>query len=198
MSTTLRRFAALTAVLVGGGLGGLAVVSPAAAHDGEGAFTVDSAEPADGTAVHYVVRLTWTNDGHLALDATVTATAVAPDGTPSTPVPLTAVDQDGRYEATVEFPGAGDWTVRFTAVTPPSTLEQPQVVTVATTSTTAAPSTTAPSTTEAPGPADDSEEAAATDAGDSDDDGAPVVPIAIGALAAVAAGVVAVRRRRQA
>ncbi len=37
-------------------------------------------------------------------------------------------DDDGRYAATLDFPAAGDWNVRFTVVTPPGTLEITQSI----------------------------------------------------------------------
>src|SRR5690606_40027230 len=67
--------AVLLAGLVGFAVGPLA--TPAAGHEGAGIFEVEAAHPAGGTAVHYIVRLTWENDGHAATGATVTAAPVA-------------------------------------------------------------------------------------------------------------------------
>jgi hypothetical protein len=103
-------------------------VPPAGAHEGTAVITIEGVHPA-GTQVHYVVRVTWENDGHAAADATVTATAVAGSGEQLTPVTLTPVDSDGRYEGIVEYPSAGSWTVRITSIDPTGTLEQPQEVT---------------------------------------------------------------------
>lgn len=195
---TAHRTLAAVAALLAASLAGLAGASAVAADSGDAVFTVEQAEPAGGTALHYVVRVTYSDDGHPVRDATLTANALAADGTPSTPVPLTAIDQDGRYEATVEFPAAGDWTVRFTSVTPPGTLEQAQAITAPTTTTVATTTTEASEATEAPADDDDSAEAAAADESSASDDGVtPWVPIAVGTVAALAVGggAIAVRRR---
>lgn len=117
--------------------------TPSAAHEGEGVLVLESQEPADSGGIRYLVRLTWVNDGHAALDVTLTATPIAPDGTAGTPVPLQPVDQDGRYAGVVPFASNGTWTVRFTAVTPPATIEVIEEVALpeATTTTAAARST---------------------------------------------------------
>jgi hypothetical protein len=79
---TRRPVAALAAVAAVLALAlGLGGASPAGAHDGAGTLTVEAAHPVDPLSVHYIVVLTWDNDGHAAEDATVTATPVAPDGT---------------------------------------------------------------------------------------------------------------------
>ncbi len=172
--------------------------SPAGAHDGKGIVTVEANHPAGATAVHYIVRVTWEDDGHPAADATVTAAAVGSDGTTLTPVTLTPAD-DGRYAGVVEYPEAGSWAVRFTSIDPTGTAERSEEI--------APPSTAAPgdadgtaddeanedtTADEAAGfaPADDgtgpSNEAAATN---SDDDGFPVWLILV-ALAVVIGGAV--------
>ncbi len=129
---------AIVLVLVGS-------IAPAAAHEGGGTMTVESAEPTDSGSVRYVVRLIWNNDGHpaAAADTTMTAVPVGADDTAQTPVTLEPVDDDGRFAATVEFSSPGAWTVRFTSITPEATLEVPQQVDPpSTTTSTAAPSTT--------------------------------------------------------
>jgi hypothetical protein len=130
-------FAAATlvaALLVGLGSGFAA--SPAGAHEGDAVVTVEAVHPA-GLSMHYIVRVTWANDGHPAADATVTATAVGSDGTQLTPVALAPADDDGRYAGVVDYPSAGSWTVRITSIDPTGSIEQAQEVT--------APPTTAPS-----------------------------------------------------
>jgi hypothetical protein len=170
----------------------LAVVTtgaaPALAHAGDGIFELESRE-LDDTSATYVVRLTWEDDGHAAVDATVTATAIAPDGTQQTPVPMDEVG-DGRYGATVRFPEAGTWTVRFTSVSPPGTLEVEEEVAApaTTTSTTSTTSTTEPEQVVAP----------ATTLPDEDDGGGTSgwLAIAFVALLVVAGAVAAARARR--
>ena len=134
--------------------------SVGAAHEGQGEFAVETAEPT-GAGARYVVRLTWVGDNHPAIDATVTATPFDPAGTAGTPVAFTAVDQDGRYQGEVPLPAPGTWVVRFTAVNPPATTEVTREVTAPTTPT--LPTSTSsrkpadlPATTEAPVPASDS------------------------------------------
>lgn len=102
--------------------------SPAGAHDGDAVITVEGTHPA-GMSIHYIVRVTWANDGHPAADATVTATAEGADGTQLTPVTLAPADSDGRYQGVVDYPAPGAWTVRITSIEPTGTLEQAQEVT---------------------------------------------------------------------
>lgn len=172
----------------------LGITTPAAAHEGDGILTVESQAPAGDLAVRYVVRLTWADDGHPALGATVTAVPVAPDGEPQTPVTLEPTDEDGRYSATVTYPTAGDWTVRITSVTPTDSIEITEAVRSQPTSTTRPLTTT---TTTAVGPGDDPSSNAATD-GDpgTEDDGSPIGgALALGGLVAlVTAAVVGVAR----
>lgn len=106
----------------------VALAAPAAAHEGAGAIEVLSADPAGPLAVSYRVRVVFRADGHPARDATVTAVAVAPDGSSSTPQQLAATSEEGVYTGTVAFPTPGAWTVRFTAVTPAATLERPETL----------------------------------------------------------------------
>ena len=129
--------------------------SPAGAHDGKGIVTVEASHPAGAAAVHYIVRVTWEDDGHPAADATVTAAAVGGDGTTLTPVTLAPADDDGRYAGVVEYPEAGSWTVRFTSIDPTGTAERNEEI--------AAPATT--------GPDDDSDAAGDSDAADADEAG---------------------------
>lgn len=122
------------------------------AHEGKAIINVESSEETGELERTYRVRIVWDNDLHAAKDATVAATGVSPDGSTTTPVVLSAVDADGRYEGTLTYPspGAGR-TVRFTVVTPPGTLEQPEMLTTTTTSA-PPPTTTAPSTGEVAAP----------------------------------------------
>jgi hypothetical protein len=183
--------------------------APAGAHEGDAVITIEAVHPA-GMSIHYIVRVTWENDGHPAADATVTATGVAADGTQLTPVALAPVDSDGRYAGAVEYPAPGSWTVRVTSIDPTGTAEQAQEVT--------APPTTEPAeggTDVTTGPADGGSEAgsdgfAAADddtgasgeqaAGSgSDDDGMPVylmVAAAVVVLIGAATAVNIIRRNR--
>ena len=107
----------------------LVPASPAAAHEGSGTITVEEADPATDTAVRYVVRLTWNNDGHPAAAdlTTITAVPVGADGTALTPVTLRAGRRrPGGSRNTIDFPAPVRGAVRFLSIAPPATLEVPQ------------------------------------------------------------------------
>lgn len=175
-----------TLVLAGG--------SAAAAHEGDGRLEVLQATPGQDLAVDYQVRLTYVADGHGAPDATVTAVAEQPGAAAATPVQLSAGAEEGLYAGTVTFPGPGDWTVRFTSVTPAATLEQPQAVTAPGPTATRPPPTTSTTVSTAAG-AD--EVAAVSD--EDDGSGFPVVPVVavVLVLAVAGLGAWAVRARRR-
>lgn len=164
----------------------LGLATPAAAHEGEGILTVESQEPDGDGAVRYVVRVTWADDGHPALGSTVTATPIAPDGAPQTPVTLEPTDEDGRYATTVTYPAPGDWTVRFTSVTPTGTIEISEAIRSQPTSTTKPLRTT---TTAAPDDGNDEPGSGDTtnSASGRDDGGESTIggALALGALVAV-------------
>lgn len=172
---------------------------PAAAHDGKGLITVEN-EAIDGTTADITVRVTWSSDGHPALDATVTAVVVASDGSSGTPVALSPLDDDGRYRGTVELPGSGRWTVRFTSIDPTGTIEASMAA--ATPETVPGSSTAPPSPTEATSPTT-ADEAAASEQGPSSsggtgDDGRGVlVASGIAAVAIVVVGSLVFRRIQQ-
>jgi len=193
MTHPFRRLAAALALALAGAaaLVGPLLATPAGAHEGPGILVVESDTPT-GTSHRYVIRLTWENDGHpAARTTTINLTPMAPDGAAQTPVPMTAVDDDGRFEATVDLAQPGAWKVRFTALNPSANVEVD--VEVAPPTTTTAPTTT--TTTEPPvitEPADevDTEEASATQDDPGSDSTSGGGPIVIGVLVviAVAAG----------
>lgn len=176
-----------------------ALGTPAAyAHEGEGILKMESQGEAESATVPYAVRLTWANDGHPAVDATVTATPIDPSGSPQTPVPMQFEGQDGRYTGTVTFPTDGTWTVRFTSVIPGATMEILQEVAAPPPSTPTPSSTTTTAAEEPPGPdAPDTEEASAVGEPADDEDG--VNGLILGAFLAVilAVGVALVMRARK-
>jgi hypothetical protein len=98
------------------------------AQEGRGVITLEATHPA-GTSVHFIVRVTWANDGRPANDAVITATAVGADGTQLTPVTLAPADNDGRYANAIEFGSPGTWTVRFASTNPTGTSEATAEVT---------------------------------------------------------------------
>jgi hypothetical protein len=173
------------------------------AHEGTGTLTVEAVQPAGVDSFRYVVKLVWA-DGHPVTDATVTVIAEGP-GPKVGPVTMTAAGSDGLYEALMVFPTPGEWTVRFTSVTPTATVSQTQSITGtestavgstamgSTAPTTAAPATAAP-TTAVPPPA--------TAGSDLDPTGSSsrAIWIVLGLLGlggAAAAGFVARRNRAQ-
>jgi hypothetical protein len=101
---------------------GLLLGPPAGAQQGEGMINLEAAHPA-GTSVHFIVRVTWEDDGHPANDSVVTATARAGDGTELTPVTLAPIDDEGRYANAIDFGSPGTWMVRFTSVDPTAAAE---------------------------------------------------------------------------
>jgi hypothetical protein len=101
---------------------GLLLGPPAGAQQGEGIINLEAAHPA-GTSVHFIVRVTWENDGHPATDSVVTATARGSDGTELTPVTLAPIDDEGRYANAIDFGSPGRWMVRFTSSDPTATAE---------------------------------------------------------------------------
>jgi hypothetical protein len=116
----LRSFmiAAVVAALAAAGL----LAPPAGAQQGEGIINLEAAHPA-GTSVHFIVRVTWEDDGHPATDSVVTATARDSDGTELTPVTLAPIDDEGRYANAIDFGSPGTWMVRFASSEPTATSE---------------------------------------------------------------------------
>ena len=93
------------------------------AHEGYGVIDVEGRHPAEDGSIHYVVRVTWSEDGHPAEGSTVTATVLDPFGNAQPPVTLDPVDLDGRYAGLVTFPYQGMWTVRFTSSLPAGSID---------------------------------------------------------------------------
>jgi len=123
-----------------------AMATPVSAHDGRAIITLETSEQGADSSVAYVVRVVWDNDGHPAKDASATVLAIAADGQRIGPIGLAPVDDDGRYGATVPFGAPGEWTVRFTVVTPPGSLDVPQSVTSSAPVVSVVPATTAATT----------------------------------------------------
>jgi hypothetical protein len=180
MNRTSAAIAALLLVLVAG----VAGIRPASAHEGEGILTLESQQVAPDGSASYQVRLTWENDGHAAIDSTVTATPIAPDGTQGVPVIMDAVDQDGRYAGNLTFPDSGTWTIRFTAVTPAATSEVVEEVAIAPSTSDSTDTTTAETATSAGLPSEDGTAAGEIDEG-SEDSGSSTVAVEVVTLLVV-------------
>jgi hypothetical protein len=182
--------AVATATVAAGALGG----APAGAQQGDGVVTLEASHPA-GTSVHFIVRVTWADDGHPATNATVTATAVGSDGTQLAPVVLAPIDDDGRYANAIDFGSPGSWTVRFTSVDPTAAAEVRQTVEA-----TAGDGGTAPGDGGEGGfaPADDDTGASGAASGsDSDDSGMPLWLIGAAAVVALGGGLLGLRTVRR-
>ena len=121
-----------------------ALAAPAVAHDEVGVLTLVAENTTGELQVSYEVSFIYSEDREPVEDAALTVVAEGPDAQVTAPVALEPAGEPGRYRGTVQFPAAGDWTVRFASVTPRATLERTQVVAepVATSSTTTAPNTT--------------------------------------------------------
>jgi hypothetical protein len=101
-------------------LGGLALSGvPAAAHGDEGEMTVVVSEQVDGDVVRLEIGLLHADDGHLAEDASVTATLAGPDGSAIGPVALPQIS-GARYGTDIEGVAPGTWSITI-ASTDPST-----------------------------------------------------------------------------
>jgi hypothetical protein len=178
---------------------GLALGPPAGAHEGDGIVTFEAAHPA-GTSVHFIVRVTWEDDGHPASGATVTATAVSSDGTQLAPVALAAIDDDGRYANPVNFDAPGSWTVRFRSIEPTGAAEITQEVEAAPVGS-AGGDDTATSSDDGQGqfaPADDGTGASGeVAASDGDGSGMPVWLVVAAAVVVVGGGLMSLRTVRR-
>ncbi len=177
----------------------LVAAGPAAAHDGEGILAVETTAPSEG-GLTYVVRLTWANDGHPAIDSTVTATAINPDGVTQTPVPLTPIDEDGRYQVTLPYAAPeGTWTVRLTSIQPTATLElvdqTAPAVPSTTTPTTAATTTDVAPSTDSDSPGRSEQAAGESEVGDPGAGGSVVFAVVM-IVVVLCAAAVALRARQ--
>jgi len=159
------------------------------AHGDEGVIEPVLLQQVEGRlAIDVQVVVTYANDGDRADGATVTATAIAEDGTTLAPRTLEPASAPGAHVGVVEVPTAGTWRVRIEATAPAATFESQPVTVSEPVSTTTTSSSTTTTTAAAPGPVPPD-----------DDDGAMWGGIAVvGALVAVGAavGYRLARRRR--
>ena len=163
---------------------GAGAASASAAHGGDGVLEVEAAHPTS-TGVHFIVTLTYQNDGDAVSGAAVTATPISPSGESLDPVTLVPA-ADGTYQAPVDMPDPGEWTVRFASDEPPATLEQ--TVEVSDTSTTGADGGSAGFA-----PADDGTGGSAAADDDSGSDSLPILLIVAAAVVAIGGTITALR-----
>jgi hypothetical protein len=183
----------LILLLAAAGLVLVATTGPVSAHSDVGELELTAFEQTGPTTVEIEVGIVYEGDGHLAEDATVTATLSGPDGATVGPIELAwAGAGSSLYAATAEVPVIGDWTVAVTSIDPAGAVDGSlSVVEQAATTTTEAPTTTsAPSTTaDAPEPVTlDDELAADQDTADEGGVSPAVIVIACLALAALVIG----------
>ena len=163
--------------------------APAPAHPATGEFTATRAEPNSAGGYTIDVLLTYTNDGHGAVGATVTVTAQGPTGGPI-PVPMAAGDREGAYTGDVELTEPGTYTISASSPDPEAVTTFTVDVAAPTTTTTEAPTTTAPA------PASSVASVVASDTDDSNsEEGAPWWSALIFAGIGAAIGVAYVRWR---
>lgn len=189
-------------------LAGLAIVMTltvgadlAGAHSDTGEVTVTRAEQSGPDRIDLEVGIVYGDDGHIAADATVTATLLGPSGDSIGPVPLQRVDPNSSlFAGEVEVSGPGSWTVQVVSTNPEgATSAEVDVLqdAVGDTTTTDAPaSTEAPATTEAPidGAADQPLDAVADDGSTGGDDRWLLIGAAVAAVALVGIVTLALRR----
>ena len=141
---------AITAIVLVG-------AAPAGAHGDEGELTLTKVEQTGPTTVAIEVGIVYEGDQHLAQDAQVRATLSGPGGATVGPVELTRTGSDtSLYAATVEVPGAGDWSVAVTSTEPSGEVSGSVTVTEQSgTSTTEATTTSEATTTTEPAGGDE-------------------------------------------
>ncbi len=169
---------------------------PAGAHGDTGELTVTRAEQSGPNRIDLEVGIVHGDDGHIASDATVSATLVGPAGDTVGPVPLAQVEPDSSlYAAEIEVSGPGSWAVAIDSTNPSAGI-QTEIDVVqspdagAGTDTTTSTTTAVPSTTAAPVDGTDSAAATPLDAeneSSSSDSrwllvGAAVAAVALGAI----------------
>lgn len=175
-------------------------VSPAAAHDDEGQMTVTTASSSDENTVQLEIGLVYISDGHLAEEATVTATLTGPEGDVIGPIDLSRTS-GSLYGADIEVSGPGSWDATVTATNPSATADA--TVEVSRTPDSLPPATSEPDATTTPDPATSEQvtgEVSAAPGDEDDDNGAAIViaVIAVLVLIAAATGFVIYRRRADA
>jgi hypothetical protein len=139
----------LLLLLATAGLVLVAATGTASAHGDEGEVELTRFEQTGPATVEVEVGIVYEGDGHLAEDASVTATLSGPDGASVGPVELAwGGEGSSLYSAEVSVPTVGDWSVAVTTTDPSGQVDGTlTVVEQADTTTTGAPTTTAAPTT---------------------------------------------------
>lgn len=179
----------------------MAVLFPsiASAHSDAGTMTLTKLEQIGPERVRLEVGIVYEGDGHLAEDATVSATLKSTSGDTVGPVDLARVgEQSSLYGAEIEVSGTGSWTATVTSTNPTATAEATvEVAAESTTTTAATPTSTAPESTSPPSttsattaPAED----ASSEDDDSDNTGLYIVLAAVAVIVLGGLGVLLARR----
>lgn len=174
--------------------------SIASAHSDAGTMTLTKFEQIGPERVRLEVGLVYEGDGHLAEDATVSATLKSESGDTVGPVDLDLVGEDSSlYGAEIEVSGSGAWTATVTSTDPTATAEATvQVTAESTTTTAAAPTSTTPESTSPPSTTTATSAPAAADASTEDDGsdntGLYIVLAAIAVIVLGGLGVLLARR----
>ena len=169
----------------------------AGAHGDTGELTVTRAEQSGPNRIDLEVGIVHGDDGHIASDATVSATLVGPAGDTVGPVPLAQVEPESSlYAAEIEVSGPGSWAVAVDS-TNPSAGTQTEIDVVQ--SPADGTDTTTSTTTTTAAPADGTDSAAATpldaeNESSSSDSRWLLVGAAVAAVALVAIVTFALRR----
>lgn len=102
----------------------------ASAHEKKGIITVVGAPSPSHDGVSVKVKITFSGDGHLAPEATVTVVAEHATQPKVGPLTLSQIPgETGIYTTDLPLGGTGKWTVRFSALSPTSYLETSYVAT---------------------------------------------------------------------
>lgn len=105
----------------------ISIPALASAHSEEGEVTLTKTDQTGPTTVYIQAGVVYKSDGHLAEDAQVSATLSSPSGATVGPTVLTPGESTGTenagvtaalYEATVELPSAGEWSISLTSQNP--------------------------------------------------------------------------------
>lgn len=166
--------------------------APAGAHSETGRLSLDVVDR-PGSTLEVQVALSYTDDGHPAEDAEVTASATGPGGETTGPVTLAPVGLGG-YRGELTTTGPGTWTVRAESADPAAAAEATVEVPEDAGPDTPDPDDTVPG--DAPGDTDGGGGGGGQDPDGSSSDVIPWVVAGAVVAVAVGGGAMLLRRRR--
>ncbi|MDZ7733560.1 MAG: hypothetical protein U5R31_11125 [Acidimicrobiia bacterium] len=115
-----RLVAVVTSVVSALALVTLGPLPVASAHGGAGTIEVLSQEQTGPRQLSMQVEIRYVLDDHAAVPATFTVSGTSADGGTVGPVDLTRTATEGVYDAVIDFPSTGDWSLTFSSTLPPS------------------------------------------------------------------------------